>query len=66
MTFANWTAKAEARLKRHYAIGLDDAGFDETYLKEAWRDGEAPDEFVERMALKFDLDPVTVGWTLAP
>lgn len=62
MTFADWTANAEANLKRRYAIGLNDAGFGEKYLQEAWRDGEAPDEFVERIALKYDLDPVPVGW----
>lgn len=61
MEFAKWLAAADDYLKQSYAINFSDAGFDDAFLKQAWRNDETPSEFVERIALKFDLEPVRQG-----
>jgi hypothetical protein len=59
MRFSEWLVAAEAQLKRSYAINFLDAGFDDDFVIQAWRNDETPSEFVERIALKFDLEPVS-------
>lgn len=66
MAFSDWCAAAEARLKRRYAIDLVDAGFDPDHLRAAWRENETPEEFVERIAQAYDLDPLTNGYFANP
>ena len=66
MAFSDWCAAAEARLKRCYAIDFVDAGFDVAQLHSAWRDGETPTDFVERIAHKYDLDPLANGYLANP
>lgn len=61
-----WRTKADMLLKQRYAIDFNDAGFDNAYLRDAWKSGEAPDEFIERIASKYDFDPVSDGYLLAP
>lgn len=61
MRFSEWLAAADDHLKRSYAISFSDAGFDDAFLMQAWRHEETPSEFVERIALKFDLEPVSRG-----
>lgn len=61
MRFAEWLAAADDHLKQSYAINFSDAGFDDAFLKQSWRNDETPSELVERIALKFDLEPVRQG-----
>lgn len=63
LNFLDWKAAAEARLLRRYAINFGDAGFEDAYLEGAWRDREVPEEFVERIAQKYDFDPLTNGYS---
>lgn len=55
MTLQEWIQASENLLKQHYCLTLADAGFEASELKRSWRDGEAPEEYTRRMALKFDL-----------
>lgn len=64
--FDAWRTKADALLKQRYAIDFDDTGFDDAYVHDAWKNGEAPDEFIERVASKYDLDPISDGYVLTP
>jgi hypothetical protein len=62
MTFANWRHAVDHRLKAVYLITLDDAGISDEYLKPHWESKEAPNNFVEWFALKYDLDPKSAFW----
>ncbi|MGX6648922.1 hypothetical protein ACWCOP_13375 [Maricaulaceae bacterium MS644] len=64
--FNAWRTEADALLKQYYALDFNDAGFDDVYVRDAWKSGEAPDEFIERVASKYDLDPVSGGYFLTP
>lgn len=55
MTFEEWLQTSERLLKRNYCLTLIDAGFEHSDLERAWNEGDAPSEYVSRMAMKFDL-----------
>jgi hypothetical protein len=48
----------DARLQQIYCIPIVDAGIEEKFLTDHWRSNEAPFEFVEWFAIKYDLDPM--------
>lgn len=58
MDFSVWRENAEALFLQRYAIDLDDLGLTEGELEASHRRDPEPNEFVERFALKFDLDPL--------
>ena len=66
MDFNAWRNAADANLKRRFAIDFIDAGFEDAMLETAWTAGESPDEFVERIATKYDLDLVTPAYVPNP
>jgi hypothetical protein len=55
MTLAEWSREANDLLLEVYAISLDDTGLEDSDLEACLDEGEAPSEFVERFAAKFDL-----------
>jgi hypothetical protein len=55
--FAKWRGAVNRRLKDIYAIGINDAGIDDAYLKSHWEEKEPPFEFVLWFGNKYDLDP---------
>jgi hypothetical protein len=57
MSFAKWRTHVNDRFKNIYLVTLVDIGMDDEDLKSHWKDKEAPYEFVEWFALKYDLDP---------
>lgn len=63
-TFEEWVQTSENLLKRNYCLTLADAGFEQSGLESAWRNGERPFDFVRRMALKFDLTSKADLWLL--
>ncbi|XBQ16771.1 MAG: hypothetical protein ABL308_02595 [Oceanicaulis sp.] len=58
--YVRWRAETDTILKDRYAIDLEDVGTEEDSLVAAWRAGESSTEYVERFALKYDLDPVSL------
>lgn len=61
-TFEEWVQASENLLKRNYCLTLADAGFEQSGLESAWRNGETPAEYISRMALKFDLTSKAEPW----
>ena len=55
--FAKWRAAVDRRLKRIYAISINDAGIDDALLKPHWEEKEPPFAFVLWFGSKYDLDP---------
>ena len=60
IAFHTWRAVVNQRLKKIYAITIDDAGIDDDRLKSHWQSKQAPYEFVEWFANKYDLDPISI------
>jgi hypothetical protein len=58
--YRDWRDAVDKRLHQIYCITIEDAGFDEKYLIGHWQSNEAPFDFVEWFANKYDLDPVTL------
>jgi hypothetical protein len=58
-SYRDWRDKVEYRLHQIYCITIEDAGFDEQYLKDHWRSNEAPFDFVEWFGNKYDLAPIS-------
>ena len=57
MSFQEWRTLVNDRLLDIYLISIDDAGIDDEYVTPHWESKQAPYEFVEWYALKYDLDP---------
>ena len=60
INFSKWRAVVNQRLKKVYVLTIDDAGIDDDRLKSHWRSKQAPYEFVEWFANKYDLDPISI------
>lgn len=58
-SYRDWRAAVDRRLLQIYCITIEDAGFDEKYLSDHWLANEAPFDFVEWFANKYDLDPIS-------
>ena len=59
-SFAKWRLAVNRRLKRIYAIGINDAGIGDDVLKAHWEEKEPPFEFVLWFGNKYDLDPIGI------
>jgi hypothetical protein len=57
-SYRDWRGAVDARLHQIYCITIADAGIDEKYLIDRWQSNEAPFDFVEWFAIKYDLDPM--------
>ena len=57
ISFSKWRSTVNRRLKDIYLITIDDAGIDDERLASHWQMKQAPYEFVEWYAIKYDLDP---------
>lgn len=58
-TFANWCEVVNQRLQNVYMITIADAGIEKSDLATRWQAKESPYDYVEWLALKFDLDPIS-------
>lgn len=58
--FQDWRDAVDRRLHQIYCITIEDAGLDEVYLMDHWRSNQAPSDFVEWYANKYDLDPISM------
>jgi hypothetical protein len=57
VSFAKWRSAVNRRLKDVYVITIDDAGIDDERLSSHWQMKQSPYDFVEWLAIKYDLDP---------
>jgi hypothetical protein len=57
VSFAKWRSAVNLRLKKIYAITINDAGIDDEFLTSHWEMKQSPYEFVEWFGNKYDLDP---------
>lgn len=60
--FEEWIQVSNRLLVSEYCLTLDDVGFEHSDLERSWSEGELPTEFVNRVALKFDLTSRTEIW----
>jgi hypothetical protein len=58
-SYLDWRDAVNKRLYHAYCITIEDVGFGEKYLVDHWQSNEAPFEFVEWYANKYDLDPIS-------
>jgi hypothetical protein len=56
--FNDWKRTAERLFKRDYSISLADAGIEDAQLRLHLTAGEAPEDFVNWFAEKYDLTPL--------
>ena len=54
--FEKWRQQANRELKTRYSIDFCDAGLTEKDLRSYFESFEAPEEFVEWFAIKYDLN----------
>jgi hypothetical protein len=59
-SFVEWRTAVNRRLKRIYAISINDAGIDDELLKPHWKEKEPPFAFVLWFGNKYDLDPIQI------
>ena len=59
IAFPKWRRVVDQRLSDIYLITIEDAGIDDERLRSHWQMKQAPFEFVEWFAIKYDLDPKT-------
>lgn len=57
--FAEWRKHVNDRFAGLYLVTLADLGVDDEVLRSHWNEKQAPYEFVEWFAIKYDLDPIT-------
>lgn len=60
--FLDWRQAVDLRLEEVYAITIEDAGFDDEFLRTHWKDREPPFEFVSWFGNKHDLEPREPIW----
>jgi hypothetical protein len=57
-TFPTWRSAVNVKLKKVYAITINDAGIEDDLLKAHWETKQSPLEFVEWFGIKYDLRSV--------
>lgn len=57
MSYATWLKAVNHRFTNVYLASVEDLGIAEENLRDHWEHKEAPYDFVEWFALKYDLDP---------
>ena len=55
MSFVRWTTSVDRNLQSGYAVTIKDVGISECALRDAWKAGDAPVDYVRWFAQKYEL-----------
>lgn len=62
LPYADWKLAVDHALEREYAITIEDAGLNKQDLVLHWREQDSPVEYVDWLARKYDLTPISRGF----